>query len=122
MPPKPSQSGGDGAIGAGAGFGAGFLFFFAGVALFIAFFLRAGAPRFAFLDFFATFNLPIGSLKTRHHTAAAYLNFADHLIGIAVVDYPQHRSACRAVCGLTNINCLRAVSLKIKTTIAIYGA
>jgi hypothetical protein len=30
-------------------------------ALFIPFFLRAGAPRFAFLDFFATFNLPIGS-------------------------------------------------------------
>jgi hypothetical protein len=28
-------------------------------ALFIPFFLRAGAPRFAFLDFFATFNLPI---------------------------------------------------------------
>ena len=52
----------------GAGFGAGFFFFFA----FIPFFLRAGAPRFAFLDFFATFNLPIGSTKTmptRDHTA-----------------------------------------------------
>jgi hypothetical protein len=35
------------------------------------------APRFAFLDFLAMFNLPIGSIKTRHHTAAAYLNFAD---------------------------------------------
>ena len=54
--------------------------------------MRAGASRFAFLDFFAMFNLPIGSIRTRHHTAAAYLNFADYLIGIAVVDYPQHRS------------------------------
>ena len=32
----------------------------AGFAFFIPFFLRAGAPRFAFLDFFARFNLPIG--------------------------------------------------------------
>ena len=46
------------ATGAGAGFDAGFFFFFASVAFFIPFFLRAGAPRFAFLDFFATFNLP----------------------------------------------------------------
>jgi hypothetical protein len=113
LPPKPSQTGGKGGTGAGAGFGAGF-FFFAGVAFFIPFFLRAGAPRFAFLDFLATFNLPIGSIKTRHHTAVAYPNFADHLIGIAVVDYPQHRSACRAVCGLTNINWSEvAVVLKI---------
>ena len=39
-----------------AGLGAGFfatIFFFAGVAFFIPFVLRAGAPRFAFLDFFA---------------------------------------------------------------------
>jgi hypothetical protein len=59
------------------GFGARFLAFalLAGFAFFIPFFLRAGAPRFAFLDFPATFNLPIGSIKTRHHTAAAYLNF-----------------------------------------------
>ncbi|MGB8894019.1 MAG: hypothetical protein WCD13_06845 [Pseudolabrys sp.] len=83
-------SSGDG--GTGAGFGAGFFFFFASVAFFIPFFLRAGTARFAFLDFLATFNLPIGSIKTPHHTAAAYLNFADYLIGIAVVDYPQHRS------------------------------
>ena len=42
------------------GFGARFLAFalLAGFAFFIPFFLRAGAPRFAFLDFFATFNLP----------------------------------------------------------------
>jgi ABC-type Fe3+-siderophore transport system permease subunit len=100
-PPKPSRIGGDGATGAGAGFGAGFFFFFAGVAFFIPFFLRAG-PRFAFLDFLATFSLPIGSIKTRHHTAAAYLNVAVYLIGIAVVDYPQHRSDLPAVCGPTN--------------------
>jgi hypothetical protein len=43
----------------GAGFGAGFLFLFA----VIPFFLRAGAPRFACLDFFATFKLPNGSIK-----------------------------------------------------------
>jgi hypothetical protein len=30
----------------------------AGFAFFIAFFLRDAPPRFAFLDFFATFNLP----------------------------------------------------------------
>ncbi|MGB8513691.1 MAG: hypothetical protein WCE24_12995, partial [Pseudolabrys sp.] len=30
----------------------------AGFAFFIPFFFRAGAPRFAFLDFFAIFNLP----------------------------------------------------------------
>jgi hypothetical protein len=50
---------GSGAIGAGAGFGARILAFalLAGFAFFIPFFLRAGAPRFAFLDFFATFNL-----------------------------------------------------------------
>ena len=45
-----------GTIGAGAGFGAVFfatVLFLAGVAVFSPFFLRAGAPRFAFLDFFA---------------------------------------------------------------------
>ena len=43
------------------GFGARFLALalLAGFAFFIPFFLRAGAPRFAFLDFFATFKLPI---------------------------------------------------------------
>ncbi len=56
---------GVGGIGAGAGFGAGFFFFFAGIAFFIPFFLRAGAPRFVFLDFFATFNLPNRSIKLR---------------------------------------------------------
>jgi hypothetical protein len=72
LPPKPSQSGGDGATGAGAGCDAGFFFYFASVAFVIPFFLRAGVPRFAFLDFFATFNLPIGSTKimpTTHHAA-----------------------------------------------------
>ena len=58
LPPKPSQSGDDGATGAGAGFDAGFFFFFASVAFVIPFFLRAGVPRFAFLDFFATFQPP----------------------------------------------------------------
>jgi hypothetical protein len=48
LPPKLPKIG-VGAIGAGAGFGAGF---FATVL-----FLRAGAPRFAFLDFF-TFDQP----------------------------------------------------------------
>src|SRR5262247_980122 len=57
---------GDGVVGAGAGFGARFLDFalLAGFAIFIPFFFRAGAPRFAFLDFFATFNIPI-KLMTR---------------------------------------------------------
>jgi hypothetical protein len=39
--------------------------------------LRAGAPRFAFLDFFATFNLPNRinqNYATRYHAVAAYLN------------------------------------------------
>jgi len=58
LPPKPSQTGGEGATGAGADFGAGFFFFLGGFAFFVPFFLRAGAPRFAFLDFLATFNLP----------------------------------------------------------------
>ena len=63
----------NGAIGAGAGFRARFLAFalLAGfaffVAFFIPFFLRAGAPRFAFLDFFATFNLPNRTTKIMQH-------------------------------------------------------
>lgn len=67
MPPRVGGAGVDcdGAIGAGMGFGARFLAFalLAGFAFFIPFipfFLRAGVLRFAFLDFFATFNLPIG--------------------------------------------------------------
>jgi hypothetical protein len=65
-------AGSDGAIGAVAGFGVRFLAFalLAGFALFIPFFLRAGAPRFAFLDFFATFNLPNRinqNYATRYH-------------------------------------------------------
>ena len=76
-------AGSDAAIGAGAGFGARFLAFalLAGFAFFIPFFnpffLRAGAPRFAFLDFFATFNLPnriSQNYATRYHAVAAYLN------------------------------------------------
>jgi hypothetical protein len=62
MPPRVggAGAGSDGAIGARAGFGARFLAFalVAGFAFFIPLFLRAGAPRFAFLDFFATFNFP----------------------------------------------------------------
>ena len=55
------SGGGAGCDGAGAGFGARFFDFalFARFAIFIPFFFRAGAPRFAFLDFFATFNIPI---------------------------------------------------------------
>jgi len=89
LPPKLPKSG-VGAIGAGAGFFATDIFF-AGVALFIPFFLRAGAPRFAFLGFFAlvfrfvfaTFNLPIGSTKiipttpaARHHRSLPTLAYA----------------------------------------------
>ena len=74
LPPKPSQSGGDGATGAGAGFDAGFFFFFASVAFVIPFFLRAEVPRFAFLDFFATFNLPIGSTKLCQHDTAPFIS------------------------------------------------
>src|SRR5262249_52327588 len=62
---------GDGVVGAGAGFGARFLDFalLAGFAIFIPFFFfRAGAPRFAFLDFFATFNIPIRIMPRRHST------------------------------------------------------
>jgi intergrase/recombinase len=80
-----------------------FFFFFASVAVFIPFFLRAGTARFASLDFLATFNLPIGSVKTRRHTAAAYLNFAHHLIDSAII-IPSIAATFRAVCGLTNIN------------------
>jgi hypothetical protein len=54
-------AGSDGVVGAGVGFGARFFdFAFLGrFAIFIPFFFCAGAPRFAFLDFFATFNIPI---------------------------------------------------------------
>ena len=63
----PARVGGTGAgcggavVGAGPGFGARFFDFtlLARFAFFIPFFFRAGAPRFAFLDFFATFNIPI---------------------------------------------------------------
>ena len=87
-----------------------------------AHFLRAGPPRFAFLDFLATFNLPIGSIKTRHHTAAAYLNFADHLIDIAIGIIPS----IVATLGHMRPNQYQLAGgsggLKIKTTIAIYCA
>ncbi len=49
-----------GVIGVGVGVGAGFFFF---IVFFIRFLARPAAPRFAFLDFFATFNLPIGLIK-----------------------------------------------------------
>ena len=81
MPPRVggAETGCGGAIGAGAGFDGRFLAFalLAGFAFFIPFFLRAGAPRFAFLDFFATFNLPNRinqNYATRYHAVAAYLN------------------------------------------------
>jgi hypothetical protein len=63
LPKLPSS--GDGASGTGAGFGGFFItvFFFTCLAFFIPFFLRVGAPRFAFLDFFATVTLPIGLTK-----------------------------------------------------------
>jgi hypothetical protein len=67
MPPGVGGggAGSDGAIGVGAGFGTRFLAFalLAGFAFFIAFFLRDAPPRFAFLDFFATFNSRIGLTK-----------------------------------------------------------
>ena len=73
MPPRVGGAGvgSDGVNGAGTGFGARFLAFalLAGFA-FIPFFLRAEAPRFAFLDFFATFNLPNRinqNYATRYH-------------------------------------------------------
>jgi hypothetical protein len=107
----------DGAIGAGAGFGAGFfffvagiaffIFFLAGIAFFIAFFLRGRGPRLAFLDFFATFNLPVCSTKITPNTAFRSRSLTTYLrarlINIAVIDYPQARRDCRNVCGLTNI-------------------
>jgi hypothetical protein len=52
----------------GVGLGAGFfatVLFFSCVAFFIPFFLRAGATRFAFFDFFAMVNLLIGSTQIR---------------------------------------------------------
>jgi hypothetical protein len=58
-----------GVVGAGAGLGARFFDFarLAGFVIFIPFFFfRAGAPRFAFLDFFATFNIPIRIMPRRH--------------------------------------------------------
>jgi hypothetical protein len=60
VPACAAEAGCGGAIGTGTGFGARFLAFalLAGFAFFIPFFLRAGALRFALLDFFATFNLP----------------------------------------------------------------
>lgn len=71
-------AGSDGAIGVGAGFGTRFLAFalLAGFAFFIAFFLRDAPPRFAFLDFFAIFNLPnrITKLCNTGQAVAAYLN------------------------------------------------
>ena len=63
-----SGTGSDGVVGAGAGLGARFFDFarLADFAIFTRFFFRAGAPRFAFLDFFATFNLPIKIMPRRH--------------------------------------------------------
>ena len=81
MPPGVGGggAGSDGAIGVGAGLGTRFLAFalLAGFAFFIAFFLRDAPPRFAFLDFFATFNLQNRinqNYATRYHAVAAYFN------------------------------------------------
>jgi hypothetical protein len=65
-------AGSDGVIGVGADFGTRFLAFalLAGFAFFIAFFLRDAPPRFAFLDFFATFNLP-NRINQNYATAMA---------------------------------------------------
>lgn len=76
IPPKPSQTGGDGVIGTGAAFGAGFFF------AFIPFFLRAGPPRFAVFDFFATFNVPIAATKIMpipYHTATTTIGMASRV-------------------------------------------
>jgi len=61
-------SGCGGVVGAGAGLGARFFDFarLAGFVIFIPFFFfRAGAPRFAFLDFFATFIIPNHAMTAR---------------------------------------------------------
>jgi|SRR5215475_3989346 len=39
-----------------------------------------------------------------NQNAAPHRGLADHLIDTATVDYLQHRSEVRAVCGLLNIN------------------
>jgi len=58
----------DGVIGGGEGFGVRFFGFalLADFAIFMPFFFRAGAPRFAFFDVFATFNIPIKISPRRH--------------------------------------------------------
>jgi hypothetical protein len=70
MPPGVGGggAGSDGAIGVGAGFGTRFLAFalLAG----FAFFLGDAPRRFAFLDFFATFNLP-NRINQNYATALA---------------------------------------------------
>ena len=80
----PARVGGTGAgcggavVGAGAGFGARFFDFalLALFAFFIPFFFRAGAPRFAFLDFFATFNIP--TKRCHGGTAGLFLSLPGH--------------------------------------------
>ncbi len=57
---------------AGAGFGAGFFFF---IVFFIRFLARVAAARFAFLNFFAMFNLPIGLIKLRVEKVRRKANF-----------------------------------------------
>ena len=85
----------DGVVGAGAGFGVRF-FDFALLAdfaiFFIPFFFRAGAPRFAFLDFFATFIIPI---KTMPRRQAIYFYRTNRLTNIAMIDCPQDRGVDR---------------------------
>jgi len=106
MPPRVDGAGAgcDAAIGAGTGFGARFLAFalLAGFAFFMPLFLRAGAPRFAFLDFFATCNLPnriIQNYATRYHTVVAYLNLCTAIANCCrrqFETYDNHRHLIRA--------------------------
>jgi hypothetical protein len=89
----PPGVGGDGVCGAGAGFGARFLAFalLADFALFVPFFVRAEVRRFAFLSFFAMFNLQINQsiMPTRHQTAVRlpnlYTTFVIASLGITLV-------------------------------------
>jgi hypothetical protein len=77
------------------------------------FFSRAAAPHFAFLDFFAAFNLPVGLTEIMQRGTTPL-----PLILACALPPPITRTAdttCGTLCGLTNIN----GSLKLKTAAAI---
>jgi len=86
----PARVGGNGSgcggavVGAGADFGARFFDFalLGRFAFFIPFFFPAGAPRFAFLDFFATFNIPIKTMPRRHSRIISQLTRTHRLADI----------------------------------------